>query len=74
MKRIVLYTAKQCVHCQAAKQFLDKKGLRYRLCDVGTPRGRKEHAALGARGVPVIKIGDTLLHGFSPKKVESALK
>lgn len=74
MKRIVIYTSNKCPHCQAAKQYFDSKKLPYRLCDVGTPRGRKEHAALGARGVPVIKIGDRVLHGFSPKAVEQALK
>ncbi|OEE67344.1 NrdH-redoxin [Enterovibrio norvegicus FF-33] len=74
MIKIVIYTSKSCAHCQAAKQFFDSKKMTYRLCDVGTPRGRKEHAALGARGVPVIKIGDKVLHGFSVKAVEQALK
>ncbi|WP_028021858.1 glutaredoxin family protein [Enterovibrio calviensis] len=74
MKKIVIYTSKNCPHCQAAKQYFDSKKLTYRLCDVATPRGRKEHAALGARGVPVIKIGDQVLHGFSNKAVEQALK
>ncbi|NGN98371.1 glutaredoxin family protein [Grimontia sp. S25] len=54
MKRIVLYTSKNCAHCQSAKQFFDSKKIAYRLCDVGTPRGRKEHASLGARGVPEV--------------------
>ncbi|CZF81215.1 Glutaredoxin [Grimontia celer] len=74
MKRIVLYTSKNCAHCQSAKQFFDSKKIAYRLCDVGTPRGRKEHASLGARGVPVIKIGDKILHGFNVKAVEKALE
>ncbi|WP_083539426.1 glutaredoxin family protein [Enterovibrio coralii] len=74
MKRIVLYTSRNCPHCQTAKQYFDSKKIAYRLCDVGSPRGKKEHAALGARGVPVIKIGDQILHGFSLKAVEKALK
>ncbi len=73
MKRIVLYTTSNCPHCQSAKQFLDKRGLTYRACDVATPRGRKELQALGARGVPVIKIGNTIIRGFQPKAMEEAL-
>lgn len=74
MKRITIYTSRQCAHCKAAKQFFDSKKITYRECDVGTPRGKKEHASLGARGIPVIKIGDTVLHGFNPAAVEKALK
>ncbi|MDD1794697.1 glutaredoxin family protein [Enterovibrio sp. ZSDZ42] len=74
VKRITIYTSRQCAHCNAAKQFFDSKKITYRECDIGTPRGKKEHAALGARGVPVLKIGDKVLHGFTPKAVEQALK
>ncbi|MFD2178312.1 glutaredoxin family protein [Veronia pacifica] len=74
MKRIVLYTARHCAHCKSAQQYLEQKKLSFRLCDVSTPRGKKEHASLGARGVPVIKVGDKILHGFSAKALEKALK
>lgn len=74
MKRITVYVGPRCPHCEAAKAYLDKKGLRYRVVDTATPKGKKLLAATGSRGVPVICIGDTTLRGFSPKAVEKALK
>ncbi|WP_087017899.1 glutaredoxin family protein [Thaumasiovibrio subtropicus] len=73
MKRVVLYTASRCPHCESAKQFLDDKGVTYRICDAASPRGRKELMAMGARGVPVVKIGDTVIRGFQPKAMSKAL-
>lgn len=65
MKRIVLYTMEKCPHCQTAKHYLDKQNIPYRLCNVKTPKGQKELATTGMRGVPVLKIGDQVLNGFS---------
>lgn len=68
MKRVVLYTMNNCPHCQTAKRYLDEKAIAYRLCNVKTPAGQKEFAKTGMRAVPVLKIGDQLLNGFSVKK------
>ena len=68
MKRVVLYSMNNCPHCQTAKQYLDKKGVTYRLCNVKTPAGQKEFRKTGLRGVPVLKIGDQILNGFSVKQ------
>ena len=65
MKRVVLYTQKQCPHCDTAKRYLDSKRIQYRLCSVNEPRGRKELETIGGRGVPTLKIGDQILRGFS---------
>lgn len=68
MKRIILYSMDKCPHCQTAKNYLDQQGISYRLCNVKTPKGQKEFAATGMRGVPVLKIGETILNGFSVKE------
>jgi glutaredoxin len=68
MKKVVLYSMKNCVHCDAAKQFFSKQNITYRLCDVKTPNGQKEFRRLGFRGVPVIKVGDEFLNGFNAKQ------
>ncbi|MGL1956832.1 MAG: glutaredoxin family protein [Colwellia sp.] len=65
MKRIVLYSMEKCPHCKTAKCYLDEKKIPYRLCNVKTGKGQKEFSATGMRGVPVLKIGDQLLNGFS---------
>ncbi len=67
MKRVVLYTMEKCPHCQTAKRYLEQQGIAFRLCNVKTAKGRKEFAATRLRGVPVLKVGDQLLNGFSVK-------
>jgi glutaredoxin len=71
MKRIVLYSMDKCPHCLTAKKYLEAQKIPFRLCNVQTPKGQKELAATGFRSVPVLKIGDQILKGFS---VESFLK
>jgi glutaredoxin len=74
MKRIVLYTTDKCPHCQTAKRYLEQQGIAFRLCNIKTAKGQKEFAATGFRGVPVLKVGDQLLNGFSIKAFNSLYK
>jgi len=74
MKRVVLYSMNKCPHCDTAKRYLDQQGIKYRLCNVKTPQGQKELASLGMRAVPVLKIGDQILNGFSVKKFNQLYK
>jgi glutaredoxin len=67
MKRVVLYTTDQCSHCQTAKRYLEQQGIAFRTCNIKTAKGQKEFSALGFRAVPVLKVGDQLLNGFSVK-------
>ncbi|WP_413113312.1 glutaredoxin family protein [Thaumasiovibrio sp. DFM-14] len=70
MKRVVLYVKNRCPHCKDAQRYLDTKGIKYRLADAAEPRGRKELEAMGARSVPVLKIGERVLIGWNPKNFE----
>lgn len=74
MKRIVLFSMDTCVHCQTAKRYLDDQNISYRLCNVKTPKGQKEFFSTGMKGVPVLKIGDQLLNGFSIKSFNKLFK
>jgi glutaredoxin len=57
-----------CPHCDTAKNYLEKHKIAFRLCNVKTPAGSKELNKTGYRAVPVLKIGDQYLNGFSVKK------
>ena len=73
--RITLYTARNCPNCRKAKQYLEKSGLRFQEMDVNqSPRAQKQFARLGARGVPVIMVGETRIDGFDRRRLEAALK
>lgn len=72
--RITLYSARNCPHCLQAKQYLQRRGLRFQEFDVErNPRAQKAFARLGARGVPVILIGDTRIDGFDRRRLDAAL-
>ncbi|MDB1123857.1 glutaredoxin family protein [Vibrio algarum] len=70
MKRLVLYVSDKCPHCKEAQKYLDSKGLKYRLTNAKMQRGRKELQAMGARSVPVLKIGDQIMIGWNAKNFE----
>jgi glutaredoxin len=68
-KRVVLYSTDNCPHCNRAKVFLTREGIAFREMDVGrNPRARKELERLGARGVPVLLIGESRLDGFDEQR------
>ncbi|WP_217897847.1 glutaredoxin family protein [Cobetia sp. QF-1] len=67
MKRVSLFTMANCPHCKTAKQYLEQQKIGFRLVDVKSPAGQKEFAKTGFRSVPVLKIGDQFLKGFSVK-------
>jgi len=73
--RITLYTTRNCPQCRLAKQYLQQKGLRFQEFDVQqNVRAQKAFARLGARGVPVIMIGETRIDGFDRRRLDAALK
>jgi glutaredoxin len=72
--RITLYSTAGCPHCRQARQYLERKGLRFQEFDVArNPRAQKAFARLGARGVPVILIGEARIDGFDRRRIDAAL-
>ncbi|MGF1686594.1 glutaredoxin family protein [Photobacterium japonica] len=73
MKRITLFTQKNCPHCKDAERYMTAKGYPFRRVDVASPNGRKELNQTGARSVPVLKVGDRVLIGWNMKQFETQL-
>lgn len=72
--RITLYTARNCPHCKRAKQYFQHKGLRFQEIDVEqNARAQKAFARFGARGVPVILVGDIRIDGFDRQRLDALL-
>ena len=67
MKRVVLYISDKCSYCKQAQQYLDEHNIPYRLTNAKMQRGRKELDAIGARSVPVLKIGNEIMVGWNVK-------
>jgi len=68
MKKVTLYSMAQCPHCDSAKQYFESKHIKFRVVNVKSPAGQKEFAKTGFRAVPIIKVGDQFMNGFSIQK------
>ncbi|MEI9913954.1 MAG: glutaredoxin domain-containing protein [Candidatus Saccharibacteria bacterium] len=73
---VTVYSASWCGFCHAAKQYLDKLGVKYEDKDVDHDPKALEEAVTksGQRGIPVLDIGGDIIIGFDRPKIDSSLK
>lgn len=74
-KKIEIFSTQTCHFCNLAKGWFKEKGLDYQEYDVGADvEKRKEMVEMtGQLGVPVIRIGQDVIIGFNPNKIEEVL-
>ncbi len=74
-KKIEIFSTDTCHFCILAKEWFKEKGLTYEEYNVGSDiEKRKEMVEMtGQLGVPVIKIGEDIIVGFNPNKIEEIL-
>lgn len=73
---ITIYTTPTCGFCHMAKEYLKKLGLEYEEIDI-TNNGDGLKWVLnktGQAGVPVIRIGETIIIGFDRPEIDAAVK
>lgn len=59
-----------CPYCNKAEEFLQKKGINYRRYDIERDAGGQAlYRKLGGGGVPLIKIGSSVIRGFQPDEI-----
>lgn len=75
MKEIIIYTSQSCPHCKTAKDYLNQLGIPYieRQAD-RDPSAQREMQALGAMGVPTLKVNGQVMVGFNPQELQRLLK
>lgn len=75
MKDITIYSTPTCHFCQLAKAYFKEQGIPYTEHNVAADlEKRKEMVEMtGQLGVPVIRIGDTVVVGFQEEKVAEIL-
>ena len=73
---VTIYSASWCAFCHAAKQYLDKIGVKYTDKDVEKDRKDAEESVKksGQTGIPVLDIGGDIIIGFDRPKIDQALK
>ena len=72
---IQVYSAVWCGFCHAAKDYLDKKGVKYEDLDVERDPSNAEASVRksGQMGIPVLDINGTIIVGFDRPKIDEAL-
>jgi glutaredoxin-like YruB-family protein len=75
MKKITIYTLSWCPHCNSLKEYLKTKNYEFENIDVEENEDLAEDIVekTGQEGFPIIEIGDDLIIGFDPKKIEELL-
>lgn len=73
---VTIYSATWCAFCHAAKQYLDKLGVKYEDKDVDSnlQNATESVTKSGQRGIPVLDIGGDIIIGFDRPKIDAALK
>lgn len=72
---ITLYSTEWCGYCTAARKFFDQNNIQYKEMDIEkTTAGYEEHKRLGGNGVPLLVIGDEVIHGYSEETMRRTLK
>ena len=71
---VVIYTNTGCSACHQAKDFFSKHQVQFVERSLASdPSARDELINLGYRAVPVIRVGDETMVGFSPVKLRKML-
>jgi glutaredoxin len=71
---VIMYATSWCPYCQRAREFFARHKIIYVEYDVERDEeASRAHRQLGARGVPLITVGDEVVSGFSEGQLRELL-
>ena len=71
---VILYSQPGCAPCFAARMFLQTRNIPFQYRDVqADPQAFRELMDLGSRSTPTLKVGDEVMIGFDPVRLEAML-
>jgi glutaredoxin len=72
---VTLYATAWCGYCAATRELFERNGIQYTELDIEkSSAGYEGHKRLGGRGVPLIVIGDEVIHGYDEPTLRARLK
>ena len=74
--KITVYSADWCAFCHAAKDYLDKLGVKYTEKNIEEKREYAEEAMKksGQTGIPVLDVDGKIIIGFDRPRIDATLK
>lgn len=74
-KTVVVYSSAGCGYCSKYKKLLDEKKIPYEEYDIRkSDKGKQDFKELRGFGVPIVVVGDKVLHGYDEKALLALLK
>ncbi len=75
-KNVLVYSTPTCPYCVKAKEFLKINNIEFENIDVSVDQAKTDEMIKksGQMGVPVIDIEGSIIVGFDPEKIKSALE
>jgi glutaredoxin len=70
---IVMISAKWCGYCKQQVLDFKRSGIPMRVLDVDQPEGRRVHAELNGRGVPITAIAGVVVHSYDRPQLSREL-
>jgi glutaredoxin len=71
---VKMYATDWCGYCRKAREYFARRGVRYTELDIEkSAAARAEYDKLGARGVPVILVGEQRMNGFGEARLAAML-
>ena len=71
---VTLYVLPNCSYCARARGLLNEQNVVFEERNIEDPQVNAEWKALGGRGVPLLKVGEQLVQGFDPARMQAALE
>lgn len=72
---IVLYATEWCGYCQLTRELFAANGIDYVEYDIEkSPERNREYRELGGRGVPLVNVAGTVIHGYAPDLILDAVQ
>lgn len=74
-KTVVVYSSLGCGYCSKYKKLLDEKKISYEEYDIKkSEKGKQDFKELHGFGVPIVVVGDKVLHGYDEKALLALLR
>jgi glutaredoxin len=72
---VKMYATDWCGYCKKAREYFARNGVRYTELNIEkSATARAEYDRLGARGVPVILVGEQRMNGYGEQHLAAMLK
>ncbi len=72
--KVIILTASWCHYCTKLRQFLNNNNVKFTEYDIEKSNmGYQLYRSLGGKGIPVVKVGDTVLYGYNADALKEVL-